>query len=443
MRKLFFTGLTGLLILPMLAQAQTESATGTTTTAPTVTPEKSAISLPQSMTPTTNTVTPALPAESSLIPLPVEMRGAETKAPATPLENALAAPVPESKPAIKLAAPAPLWPDSAAEFDPLWDWIQVNTREWFKGKIKSMEHGQIVFDSDKVGIINLDWEDIRELRSARPMAVFYNENSLILGRLVTEGNNLVVRGTAGDFRIAMENVVSMAAGTPVEIDYWSADISFGMNIRAGNTEQTDFNTSMDIQRRTARTNAKLSYRGNYSSTNDVQDSNDHRANLSYDILFNRYWYARPLSVEYYRDPFQNVDTQWTLGLGVGYFILDSAKLRWSVNAGPGYEMTQFVDAPAGESLKENTPALLLGTSYIQEITPDVDFTATYKVTYTSEDAGRLERNATANLDVDLTKRFDLTLGVTWDHIAKPQADAQGVVPDQDDLRTTIGLKYEL
>ncbi len=387
------------------------------------------MSLPEPVTPPAAESAPSAPAGGESVP--------------SPLEKALSAPTESSKPEVKLGPPTPLWPDSAAEFDPLWDWIQVNTREWLKGKIKSMEHGRIVFDSDKVGILNLKWEDIRVLRSARPMAVFYNENSLILGRLTSEGNNLVVHGTAGDFRIAMENVVSMAAGSPEEIDYWSANISFGMNIRSGNTDQTDFNSTAEIQRRTARTNVKFGYRGNYSSTNEVLDSNDHRANLSYDILFSRYWYARPVSVEYYRDPFQNVDSQWTFGLGIGYFILDSAKQRWSVNAGPGYQMTRFVEVVQGSSLKENTPAFIVGTNYVQEVTPDVDFTATYNVTYTSRDAGRVERNATANLDVDLTKRFDLTLGLTWDHVAEPQADAQGTVPDQDDLRMTVGLKYEL
>jgi putative salt-induced outer membrane protein YdiY len=397
------------------------------------------ITLPQTINLTPSVAVPeAIPVGESAPPLPVVSASSPSA-----LESALSESAAGGKPVAKLGPPTPVWPDNAAEYDPLWDWIQVNTREWLKGKIKSMEHGRIVFDSDKAGILNLKWEDIRVLRSARPMAVFYNENSLILGRLTTEGNNLVVHGATGDFRIAMDNVVSMAAGSPEEIDYWSANISFGMNVRSGNTDQTDFNSTAEIQRRTARTNAKFGYRGNYSSTNEVLDSNDHRANLSYDILFSRYWYARPLSVEYYRDPFQNVDSQWTFGLAIGYFIMDSAKQRWSINAGPGYQITRFVEVLQGSSLKENTPAFILGTNYVQEVTPDVDFTATYNVTYTSRDAGRVERNATAGLDVDLTKRFDLTLGLTWDHVAEPQADAQGVVPDQDDLRMTVGLKYEL
>jgi putative salt-induced outer membrane protein YdiY len=132
-----------------------------------------------------------------------------------------------------------------------------------------------------------------------------------------------------------------------------------------------------------------------------------------------------------------------LGLGIGYFILDSAKQRWSVNAGPGYQMTHFSEVVPGSPREENTPAFILGTSYVQEISSDVDFSASYKVTYTSAEAGRLERNAVAGLDVDLTSRFDLALGLTWDYVDEPQADARGVTPDQNDLRMTVGLKYEL
>ncbi|MGH8492213.1 MAG: DUF481 domain-containing protein [Moraxellaceae bacterium] len=398
------------------------------------------------------------PAEASTAPEPDSSAPAPAPADLTPVVTSPASTAPPSAappsstsvlpaaavPALSVKVSAtPQWPAEAGEYDPLWDWIQVNTREWFKGRIKSMEHGKIVFDSDKVGILNLDWDDIRVLRSARAMAVFYNESSLVVGRLTTEGNNLVVHAANQNSHILMENVVSLAAGTPVEIDYWSADISLSMNFRSGNTDETDISSTATVQRRTARTNLKFNYRGNFSVTNDVQDTNDHRINFTTDILLDRYWYVRPLSVEYFHDSIQNVDSQWTLGFGAGYFIFDQAKLRWSATAGPGYQMSRFIEAPEGDSLKENTPALLLSTNYYQELTSTVDLTGTYQVTYTSEDSGHIERNATFSLDVDVTKDLDLTVGLTWDRIEKPQPDANGVTPKKEDVRLSVGFKYEL
>ena len=65
--------------------------------------------------------------------------------------------------------------------------------------------------------------------------------------------------------------------------------------------------------------------------------------MSADIFISRKWFARVLQLEYNRDPFQNIDSQYNVGFGAGYFFFNQPKLEWSVIAGPGYQRTRFVE----------------------------------------------------------------------------------------------------
>ena len=41
-----------------------------------------------------------------------------------------------------------------------YDWIQLTSDEWLKGELVSLFDDQLVFDSDNLGLLKLDWEEI-------------------------------------------------------------------------------------------------------------------------------------------------------------------------------------------------------------------------------------------------------------------------------------------
>lgn len=358
--------------------------------------------------------------------------------PVTPSE------APPPPPAYKQDLVGPEWPlPPAPPQDAVWDWVQTTSGEWLKGRIKVMNNDVLEFDSDEFELQKLDWEDVKQLRSARMMAVFYDESSMVLGYLTTGSGTLVVDGPERQVRVPLANVVSIGMGTQVEKDYWSANVSLGANFRAGNINETDVNMTAAIKRRTARSSFQIDYRGNYSRRNDIESSNDHRVQVWDDILLSRSWFVRPATLEFYRDDFQNIDQQWTLGVGGGYFLVDNELTRWVVVAGPGYQRTRYVTVQAGEDLDRDTPALLLGTDLEHEVNASVDLEASYQLTLVNQDAGQALQSALVAVDIDLTALLDLRVSFSLDRIEQPEPDVQGNVPEQNDARLTIGLDYEI
>ena len=73
-----------------------------------------------------------------------------------------------------------------------------------------------------------------------------------------------------------------------------------------------------------------------------------------------------------------VAERWTLGAGLGYQILDTKNIDWEVNGGASYQRTQFDDVLEGESERADTPALVIGTVYDQELSKAIDFLFDYR-----------------------------------------------------------------
>ena len=320
-----------------------------------------------------------------------------------------------------------------------WDWIQLDTGEWVKGRIKVLHEESVEIDSDHFDLISIDWEDVAYIRTGRVMSVLLDGGEVLLGRLTTERGNLLVGGEPVEF----PQVVGIASASPREFDLWSADISVGLNFRSGNVEQKDLNTKVSLKRRTVKNNTKMSYTGNYSESESEQLANNHTASLSHDFRISHKWFFRPIQAEYYRDPFQNREAEWTVGFGAGYQIFDTPKLDWTVSAGPGYQRTEYVDVVEGEDRTVSTPALLLGTFYDQEVTDNIDFQVDYQVSMTETKAGRAKHDFYMALDVDLTSRLDLRLAGTWKRIESPQPDSDGITPEKDDFTATLGLALEI
>ena len=207
-------------------------------------------------------------------------------------------------------APAPPMPDK-------FDWVQLTSGEWLKGEIKVMYEDELEFDSDKLDLLTLDMEDVKEIRSAQALTVRMTGGETATGKVLMEDGKIRVLGDA-PAQYERGDLLSLTAGVPREINYWSGKVSAGGNLRSGNTDQVELSAAASFKRRTVENRVSLDYLGNFSETNDVQSANNQRANAVWDWFFSEKLFLRPVFLEYFSDPFQNIDARYTIGTGLGY-----------------------------------------------------------------------------------------------------------------------------
>lgn len=337
---------------------------------------------------------------------------------------------------------SPIW-NTASDHPEGFDWIQLTSGEWLKGDFRVLYDDKLEFDSDNLELLEIDWEDVQEVRCHSLHSIRMEGHGTVIGFLRIVGNKIYITTGETVLEFDRSRLISIAYGEPKEIGYWVSRISLGLDIRTGNTDQLNYNASAMAKRRTSLSRFSIDYLGILSQTDGAETANSQRISSFYDILKARKLYWRLVFAEYFMDRFSNIDHRITIGTGIVYRIIDTSKTDWEIGPGIAYQNTQNVSVEADQSSSNSTPAFVLGTTFDTELTRKIDFDASYQLNIISEESGRYTHHATAGLSFELTDRLDLGLSLIWDYIQYPRPAADGQVPDSDDFYLFFGIGFEL
>jgi putative salt-induced outer membrane protein YdiY len=274
------------------------------------------------------------------------------------------------------------------------------------------------------------------------MQISFLDDVIATGKLFVDEDSVRVMGAA-DQTFPRSSVLTITAGAPKERNYWAGKITLGANLREGNTEQVEFSTQASFKRRTPKNRVNFDYLGNFNRTFGEVAADNQRFDAGWNRYFSNRLFWTPVYGEYYRDPFQNIDSRWTLGMGAGYTLIDTKKIEWEITGGLAYQITQFDDVLEGESDSANTPTLVFGTAYDHELTKSIDFIFNYRFFIVNEESGTYTHHLLTGLEFELTNLLDFDITFVWDRIQDPRELSDGTFPEQDDFRLTFGLGINL
>jgi putative salt-induced outer membrane protein YdiY len=323
------------------------------------------------------------------------------------------------------------------------DWIELKSGEWLKGKIKSMQDEKLEFDSEELDLLTFDWKDIRAVRSPRLVSVRIEKLRPMEGSLLVTSNQVQVITSTATNIYPRAGLLAIAPTGNRELDKWTGKLSAGVSFRAGNTRETDVNAHATLQRRTPDTRLNLDYLGNYGKINGAEIEQNLRAIGQYDYFLSRRLYTRFPDVEYFRDPLQNLEHRLTLGAGVGYDLMKTARTEWNITAGPAWQRNWYDSVPEGENRIADSGALVLSTRLEMELTQRLDFIFEYRGQFTGKETGNDAHHAVSTLEFEIHKRLKLDLSFVWDRIGSPQTESGGDTPTPDDFRliTSMGIDF--
>ncbi len=350
--------------------------------------------------------------------------------------------------AIRKPIPEDPWDAFLPPADTEFDWIQLTSGEWLKGDFKVLYDYVIEFDSDELDLQKFDFEDVKRLRTRDMKTVMIQgeggrrDTTLLRGMLEIREHQVVLRRSEHEVAVNRNQVISIADGRRRERDYWSGMVSVGINARGGNTETTDSTVMANVKRRTAKSRFNMDYLANYSKAGSVETANNQRLSGFYDQFLTMKFYWQVLGAEFYRDPFSNIDSQYSVSSGAGYDFIHTSKTEWGFKAGVGYQELQFVSVEAGEDDHTGSPFATLGMRIDHEVTGNLDFLYDYSLRWLNEDNGLYTHHMLTKLSFDLISDLDLDISVIWDRIEKPQTASDGTQPKQDDYQLVVSLAYD-
>jgi uncharacterized protein DUF481 len=335
-----------------------------------------------------------------------------------------------------------VWSPSATEYD----WVQLISGEWLKGEIKSMYNESLEFDSEKLKLLTISFDDVKNLKSFRSARVNIENQGTVRGKLHIIDNRVIIG--EGEHKKEFERIelISFTPGGKSEIDLWSIKFTLGLDLKSGNTEQFDFSSKLSAKRRTAKSRFVTEYIGNISKTNAVNNEleetvNNHRINTKMDVYVTRYFFYSPVFAEYFEDAFLNIEKRYTLGVGIGYTLIDSDRTDWRISGGPSYLSTKYVSVQPGEEQQVSAGSLALGTVYEIELNNSIDFIFRYDIQLSEAESGGYTHFIVSTFKTEITGKLDFDISFYWDRISKPIVDENGVRPEKDDYRLVLGVTY--
>lgn len=342
--------------------------------------------------------------------------------------------------------PAGAVPTSPAEFIPPddgYDWLQLVSGEWLKGELIGLFDGDIEFDSEVLDKLVIDAEDVRDVHSSKRFGISVRGEEILIGTVSMHGDRVIVDTGSQQYQLPRQDLVAMTASAERERDRWSGDINLGVNLRQGNVDRTEYNMVAGLDRRTPNHRLRIDYIGSYNKTADIETANDHRLNFVLDRFSGSRLFWRPILGQYLRDPFQNVEHQFTLETGLGYSLVDNGRTEWEIYSGVGANRVRRVSVEAGQSLSSTSPAFTLGTDFETELTSWMDYLLAFQMTFLDEEAGEYQHHLITTLSTDLVGELDLDLTLVWDRTRAPPPLGDGSAAEKDDYRliTSIGFEF--
>src|SRR5258706_6804867 len=299
-----------------------------------------------------------------------------------------------------------------------YDWIELSSGEWLKGRLKYIQDRKIKVESDQLEDLTFEWKDVLQIYTGEPMFAKFDGREKLYGSIVVSNQMVRINGPE-QVSLPRTQLTSITPGGELERTFWSGEATVGLNVQAGNTKQVSLNISAELARRTPSTEFLVTYLSNYGEVNSVQNANDKRVDSHFDILLNRNFFVRPMLFDYYSDPLVNIKYRTTAGVGVGYYILNQDRLKWLVAGGPGYQYTRFDTVEAGQSDNAATLAGVLETDFKVDITSRLKFQQTFGVSLTDEQSGRYSHHSVSALEFEIKHYLDLNISFVWDYIQNP------------------------
>lgn len=320
------------------------------------------------------------------------------------------------------------------------DWVLLTSGEWLAGELLGHREDTVRFDSETLDEVELDWEDVVELHVRQRVSLLLQEDATRAGTLVVRGAHVEVQGEEGG-TFQRQDLLAVVPVGERDTGLWSGEFNFYLTAASGNTQRVDTSGYGRLTRESARTRGDLVYNGTFSRAEGIETSDQTRLDGRFDVFVSERLFVTPISVAYFRDPFQNIEWRVTPAVGLGYELFDRDGFEWEVSAGAGWRSTRFDAVPAGESSFRRTVAATFGTRLDYDLVDDVTIGLDYQNWISIEDISDYSHQLRLALSVEVWGDFNLDVSGVWNRtselIAPPGQDA----PASDDYRIMIGFGY--
>jgi hypothetical protein len=336
-------------------------------------------------------------------------------------------------------------PTHGIEFGDSFEWVHLSSGEWIKGKIKRMRHDTLEFDSDDLGMLNIDFANVAGVHSPRIETYVFDERVSVSGKAIIIDDKVIIETEEGTKIFSRNELLSIIEGGERERDWWWLKLGFGLTLNKGNTDQLTYESSFDLRREDRLTLLALKYNASFGRTRGVQNVRRHIVNLDFKVFLSRRWFVTPAWSQFLNDKFQNIRFRATPATGGGVHIIDEPNVKWDFQTGIGYHFLRYKDDSAVDRANPQSDVFIPLATYADfDITGDIDLKLSWLTNLVVTTIGNTNHTARADLAIELTSVLGLDIAFLFLRTEDPAPPPEpGVTIEKNDYQLVVGVTVEL
>lgn len=305
------------------------------------------------------------------------------------------------------------------------------------GEIKALDFGALRYSTDSMGTVGIDWEDVVSITSDQLLEVELTDGTKYYGKLLAPEHESTVRVKTASQELSLpaEQIVRI---TPIETSdkVWQrldGSLSFGYQTQKASDVATS-NLAADVSYRTRK--YQLGLELNSSITEQSAEPASARQSIegNYQRFRPNRWFTDWFSRVEKNDEL-GINGRWSLGGGLGRYLVNTNRNQFSVTAGLQSASTSFT----GEDESTTDAEGRFEFRYLhRSLVPESSLTFTSKIYPLIEDLSQFR----AETDLIFRREFvkDLFWDVTIGHSYVSDPPENGSNSDHT-VTTSIGYKF--
>jgi len=236
------------------------------------------------------------------------------------------------------------------------DVLVMKNGDRFTCEVKRIEGGVLEADFDYVdGTVAIDWLKVARLESTSLFLVQLQDGSIYSGKVITPGalNSIPVKieirpnDDQKSFMVDKSKVVRLTQTSESFLRRFSGSLSIGAQYSKGNST-TQYTVGSELGYQQTRWGSKLAYNSNLSSSTGAETATRNQIDSSAYRLFpwKNYFYGG--SWAFLQSSVQGIEAQTNLALGVGRYLKNTNRIRFTAFGGLGWQRTRYVPSIATE-----------------------------------------------------------------------------------------------
>ncbi len=301
------------------------------------------------------------------------------------------------------------------------------------GEVVKRENSTLDFKTSYAGVIKIQWDQVAEVKTDKPMEVLLVDDTIVSGTRITNNvDDLVVEGesglppqTLGQDIVDVINPEPWRKGQGYKL---SGRVNFAYSKQRGNTDQDEIDVDGDLTWRRKKDRFLAFGELERDKTDDQLTTEKWKLEGSYNYFFTKQWYWGGFG-RLEHDKFADLDLRTSVGPLVGYQWFESKQMNLSTSTGISYVNEDF-----NNSADDDYVALPWAINFDRFVFGEF-------MQFYHKQTGSWSFKDTSNVvwDTWTGLRFPLILGLVASTEIKVEYDS-GAADDTDDTDTTYSLK---